>query len=175
MNNVLCRPLLSAVMLSLLLPSCGLFKRKKKIEVAAKPEVRLAGRIQSVNMDSKFVLIRRYGGWHVDEGEIVESRGGNRTANLRPTGEKLGEHIAADIRSGDAAVGDAVYIRRIAEKKEPSLLTADSTPSAPALIVPAPAASPSAPKVMEPIPVPPALPQKNTDKDKNLQVEEDQL
>jgi hypothetical protein len=39
-----------------------------------------------------------------------------------PTGEKLGEHVAADIRSGSVEVGDAVYLRRIntSQKSKPS-------------------------------------------------------
>ena len=95
-----------------LLPSCG--SSPQKIE-AEKPlqDIRLAGRVQRVNRSSGFVLIRRYGGWHVGDDEIVESRGEGRTANLQPSGEKLGEHIAADVRSGEVEVGDAVYIRKL--------------------------------------------------------------
>ena len=78
--------------------------------------VRLAGRVQRVNKTSGFVLIRRYGIWRVGEHEVVVSRGEGRSANLLPTGETLGEHIAADIRSGEIEVGDAVYIRQILEK-----------------------------------------------------------
>lgn len=82
---------------------------------------RLAGRVQRVNLQSGFVLIRRYGFWRVDENEIVESRGEGRTANLLPSGEKLGEHIAADIRAGDVKVGDAVYIRKTKISKDDEL------------------------------------------------------
>jgi len=94
---------------------------KKEEEKPKKPvsEVRVAGRVQSVNQSSRFVLIRRYGIWRVGDGEIVESRGAGRTANLLPTGEKLGEHIAADIRSGQVEVGDAVYIRKIETAEMP--------------------------------------------------------
>ena len=85
--------------------------------IPALSKKRLAGRVQSVSKTSKFVLIRRYGPWRVSEGEWVESRGDGRTANLLPTGEKLGEHIAADIRSGLVEVGDDVYIRKILQKE----------------------------------------------------------
>ena len=84
---------------------------------------RIAGRIEQVNKGANYVLIRRYGPWHYDATEeVVQSRADGRTANLLPTGEKLGEHIAADIRSGSVEVGDAVYIRSIkaAEKPKPS-------------------------------------------------------
>lgn len=73
---------------------------------------RLAGRIDRVVEESRFVLIRTYGKWSVIEGETVQSVGEGRSANLLPTGEELGEHVAADIRSGSVKVGDAVYIRK---------------------------------------------------------------
>ena len=73
---------------------------------------RLAGRVYQVVEDAQFVLIRKYGKWLVLEGETVQSQGEGRSANLLPTGEQLGEHVAADIRSGSVRVGDAVYIRK---------------------------------------------------------------
>ena len=75
--------------------------------------VRLSGRVYKVDKTAGYVLIRRYGLWRVSEGEVVESRGEGRTSSLLPTGERLGEHVAADIRSGEVAVGDGVYIRKI--------------------------------------------------------------
>ncbi len=89
--------------------------------MGSEPEnhVRLAGRVQRVNEHSRFVLIRRYGVWRVSDNEVVESRGDGRTASLQPTGERLGEHVAADIRSGKVEVGDAVYIRRLFDKEMP--------------------------------------------------------
>ncbi len=95
-----------------LLSSCG---DAPEVKEKKKPlfETRLAGRVQVVNRSGNFVLIRRYGVWRVKEGEIVESRGEGRTASLLPSGEKLGEHIAADIQSGQVEPGDGVYIRNI--------------------------------------------------------------
>ena len=113
------------LLLVCLLPSCG-----SKPDPNAEPtqeiqKNRLAGRVERVNLASEFVLIRRYGPWRVGEHEVVISRGGGRSANLLPTGEKLGEHIAADIRSGNVEVGDAVYIRQVSEK----LTSQDAKPS----------------------------------------------
>ncbi len=99
--------LMCALTVLLLLPSCGLFKKKPK-PVQWNRNVRLAGRVHKVDEKSRFVLIRRYGPWHVSEGEVVECRGEGRTASLLPTGERLGEHVAADIRSGTADIGDGV-------------------------------------------------------------------
>ncbi|BDS08682.1 hypothetical protein NT6N_37220 [Oceaniferula spumae] len=149
---------------ALLLPSCGLFKKKEK-PVLRTPNIRLSGRVQTVNKDSKFVLIRRYGPWKVDEGEIVESRGENRTANLAPTGEKLGEHVAADIRSGEVEVGDAVYIRRVVKKDKPQTPAATTKPQPAATAttppVNSPAATPAPPVAPAPVipPAPPAEPE----------------
>ncbi|MCP5536599.1 MAG: hypothetical protein H7A51_10265 [Akkermansiaceae bacterium] len=102
----------------LLLPGCGLFKKKPK-PVEWNRNIRLAGRIHKVDQTSRFVLIRRYGPWRVGSGEVVESRGEGRTANLLPTGERLGEHVAADIRSGTVEAGDGVYIRKTAPPEKP--------------------------------------------------------
>ena len=105
------------LLLLIVLPGCGSStKEEKPVEDAVSK--RLGGRIQRVNKASQFVLIRRYGYWRVDEDDIVVSSGEGRTANLLPTGEKLGEHIAADIRSGEVEVGDAVYILKILTSKK---------------------------------------------------------
>jgi hypothetical protein len=112
------KSVLGALLVLCCLPGCGSSPEPVK-KVKPVSSERLAGRVQNVNEVSGFVLIRRYGGWHVDEGELVESRGVGRTANLMPTGEKLGEHVAADIRSGKVEVGDAVYIRRLVISKDP--------------------------------------------------------
>ncbi len=103
---------LSSLFVFCFLPACGSSPKDVEVEPTVQ-NLRLAGRVQRVNLSSGFVLIRRYGGWHVGEDEIVESRGEGRTANLQPSGERLGEHIAADVRSGEIEVGDAVYIRKL--------------------------------------------------------------
>jgi len=109
--------MLRCLLLLVFLPGygCSTKEQEPPQEIVTK---RLAGRVQSVNRASQFVLIRRYGYWRVDEGDIVVTSGEGRTANLLPTGEKLGEHIAADIRSGEVEVGDAVYIRKMLTSKE---------------------------------------------------------
>ena len=111
----------------ILLPSCGLFKKKPK-PVEWTRNIRLSGRVHKVDEKSRYVLIRRYGPWHVDEGEVVESRGEGRTANLLPTGERLGEHVAADIRSGTVEIGDGVYIRKISTTQKPKPSASPESP-----------------------------------------------
>ena len=120
---------IGAFMVSFLVTGCGLLKKKPKVILPDKDK-RVAGRIEQVNESENYVLIRRYGPWRFDVSrEVVVSFGEGRAGNLLPTGEKLGEHIAADIRSGSVGVGDAVYIRGIqnpktgkaeTEKKQPS-------------------------------------------------------
>ena len=71
---------------------------------------KLVGRIASIPADKRFVLIQSYGRWEVETGQILTTRGpDDRTANLRITGEKLGDFSAADLQSGTLEVGDAVY------------------------------------------------------------------
>ncbi|RYD19335.1 MAG: hypothetical protein EOP88_19350 [Verrucomicrobiaceae bacterium] len=71
---------------------------------------KLVGRIASMPADKRFVLIQSYGKWETESGAILTTLGpDSRTANLRVTGEKLGEFAAADVQSGDVEKGDAVY------------------------------------------------------------------
>ncbi len=94
--------------------ACGVTgKKSRAIKADAVPKSygkRLAGRVDQVVGEADYVLIRKYGKWAVLDGEVVISEGLGRSANLLPTGEKLGEHVAADIRAGDVQIGDAVYI-----------------------------------------------------------------
>jgi hypothetical protein len=128
------------------LPSCGLFHRKKaeapKKTEEKKPETRLVGRIASVSADKTFVLIQSYGAWEVEAGAILTTRGSDgRLANLRCTGEKLGQFVAADIQAGDPRSGDAVF----------------HTPNPPDKPDPAPAPPSTAPPTAEPKPANPKI------------------
>lgn len=115
---------------SFIVSSCGTNKPDKPTEVAKKPVVKgpmLVGRIASIPADKRFVLIQSYGKWDVESGRILTTRGpDDRTANLRTTGESLGEFAAADLQSGTVEVGDAVYSQHIA--KPAPLLTSPEVP-----------------------------------------------
>ena len=105
------RSLFMLCSLILMLGACAGPVQKPPMAVKNKDK-RLAGRVYQVVEDAQFVLIRKYGKWVVLDGETVQSQREGRSANLLPTGEQLGEHVAADIRSGSVRVGDAVYIRK---------------------------------------------------------------
>lgn len=79
-----------------------------------------------------FVLIQAYGPWHVPDGATLTTRGPDeRTANLMVTGEKLGQFAAADIRSGEVAVGDAVFLQPSPPPLQPAItLASDATSDA---------------------------------------------
>ena len=110
--------------------SCGSTKPEKPKEEAKKPVVegpKLVGRIASIPADKRFVLIQSYGKWNMESGGILTTRGpDDRTANLRTTGEKLGEFAAADLQSGSVEVGDAVYSQQVV--KPTPLLTSPQLP-----------------------------------------------
>ena len=120
-------PLLFATMI---VSACGPTKLDKPKEETTKPVVeapKLVGRIASSPADKRFVLIQSYGKWVVESGRILTTRGPDeRTANLRVTGETLGEFTAADLQSGSVGVGDAVYSQHVV-KPEP-LLTSPEVP-----------------------------------------------
>ncbi|NQX02480.1 hypothetical protein HQ447_17620 [bacterium] len=104
-------------------PACAPTQPKKPDAQAAKPAVegpRLIGRIASVPADKRFVLIQSYAKWEIESGRILTTRGlDNRSANLRVTGETLGEFAAADLQSGLVEVGDAVYSQHLVKPIPP--------------------------------------------------------
>ena len=103
-----------------LISSCSLFE-DEKVETARSESNRLVGRIALVPSEGEFVLIESYGPWRVPEGGLLTGVGTEgRTSNLVVTGEKLGQHAAADIRSGVAKVGDSVYHRLLKGQTEPN-------------------------------------------------------
>lgn len=90
----------------------------------------LVGVITSVNDD--YVLIQKYGPWVVPEEDIVFSKGSEgETANLKYSGEQLGEFIAADIRSGSVKLKDGVYWRQTLNTKAPVPITPSEPSSQP--------------------------------------------
>lgn len=105
---------------------------KEKSEKTANSEApKLVGRVASIPPDKRFVLIQSYGGWKIEAGSILTTRGPeNRSANLLATGESLGEFAAADLQSGAVEVGDGVYSRHTPKPPEP--LDAAETPAEPA-------------------------------------------
>lgn len=95
-----------------LLSSCSFFGSEPEEFVKSETRSRLVGRIASVPTGEDFVLIESYGPWRVPDGGLLSGIGTEgRSSNLVVTGEKLGQHVAADIRSGVAKVGDSVYYR----------------------------------------------------------------
>ena len=107
---------------ALLLTSCGIFDSKKEEtppDAPASQAPKLIGRIASIPADKRFVLIQSYEMWNVETGTILTTRGPeDRTANLRATGEVLGQFAAADLQSGTVEVGDAVYSRHVPKPPE---------------------------------------------------------
>lgn len=74
-----------------------------------KPTSRYIGQIASVHANQGFTLIRRSPGITVSAGTILISQGlDGSAANLRVSGEMLGQMIAADIQSGSPQRGDSV-------------------------------------------------------------------
>lgn len=112
------------------IPACGLLKKEKPADEKPTPVAegpKLVGRIASVPADRRFVLIQSYGKWEVESGRILTTRGlEDRTANLRTTGETLGEFAAADLQSGTVEVGDAVYSQHV-----PKPVQVPTTPESP--------------------------------------------
>jgi hypothetical protein len=104
----------------LVISSCASTQSEKPEPVKSVQEgPKLVGRVASIPADRRFVLIQSYGKWNIESGRILTTRGpDDRTANLRTTGETLGEFAAADLQSGTVEVGDAVYSQHVAKPAE---------------------------------------------------------
>ena len=129
--------ILALLFVPLLATGCGWSPFAKPAEDPAekKPDApKLVGRIASIPADKRFVLIQSYEAWTVETGAILTTRGPeDRTANLRVTGEKLGQFAAADLQSGTVEVGDAVYSRHVPKPPEttPEEPSSPESPTAP--------------------------------------------
>ena len=123
---------MSLLPLFALLTSCSLFEDEKAEEPKETTRPKLVGRVASTPAGANFVLIEAYGPWKVPDGGLLSGLGTEgRTANLAVTGEKSGQFLAADIRSGVAKVGDSVYYRPVAGSEEALASDASGTPGAP--------------------------------------------
>jgi hypothetical protein len=105
----------------------------------AAPSLTLIGRIASIPPDRRFVLIQSYGSWKPTADTILTAHGPDaRSANLKVTGETLGQFTAADIQSGEVEIGDAVYLLPTRAPTAPDP-TEDS-------VLPAPSSEPPSPE-----------------------------
>jgi hypothetical protein len=103
-------PLALLLPLFFIITSCA----DKPVEAPTPPpkkeETRLVGRIASIHKGPNFALIQSYGNWSIQTGVILATIGPEgRAANLKVTGEKIGQFAAADIQSGTLEIGDSVY------------------------------------------------------------------
>lgn len=115
-----------------LLASCSLFKDEEVKEKPSSTAPKLVGRVASTPSGADFVLIEAYGPWKVPDGGMLAGLGTEgRTSNLAATGEKMGQYLAADIRSGVAKVGDSVYYRPMGDSAEESASPAPTIEGSP--------------------------------------------
>lgn len=75
---------------------------------------RMVGRVASLHLGEGFVLIETSGPRTLEQGLLLSTVGdGGETSTLVVSGERMGRHAAADFKSGDVAVGHAVFARPI--------------------------------------------------------------
>lgn len=142
------------ICLFVMLPSCAdkpEDKPKEKEEDSNAPK--LVGRVASIPADRRFVLIQAYGTWTVETGSVLTTQGpGERAANLRATGERLGQYAAADIQSGTLEVGDGVYTIATPPKVTPTEPEETENPGVEEKPQPEPTKTPAAEPESTPLP-----------------------
>ncbi len=104
---------LIALPLCLGLLSCAQVEKQaqeaQEAQETQKPTSRYIGQVASVHANQGFVLIQRGPGITVSAGSVLISQGlDGSAANLRVSGEMLGQMMAADIQSGSPQRGDSV-------------------------------------------------------------------
>ncbi len=151
-------PLLAA---AIALSACTAFQREKPGAEEKKPaaaDLKMIGRIASVPPDKRFVLIQSYDKSKIEAGTILTTRGDDgRSANLKITGERMGQFAAADVQSGSVVLGDAVYSLHVpkpaTEASETAAPDAENPPSDP--LPPPPPGLPGEPELPENQPITP--------------------
>jgi hypothetical protein len=145
--------------MSLMMAACA--TKEKNAAEPAKAEVdmmRLVARVQSRPGNKDFVLLEAYGKWTLEEGVHLYAYGSDgRTAILVTSGEKLGQFLAADVKSGQVEIGDAVYHRSKGPSQAPAGPNAVKPPPAPAMppaSLPPAEPKPAGPNVIEPVTLP---------------------
>ena len=113
--------------LCLFLPACGWFGEEEEVEEPTGPQ--LVGRIAAVHEEHGFVLVQGFNDLKLGVGLLLTTQGeGDRTGSLMVTGERSGRYSAADIKSGDFEVGDAVFARPKREEKVPEIGNTQKVP-----------------------------------------------
>lgn len=145
--------------MSCLLMACATQNKEsaEKKPTPVEESMQLVARVQSRPGSKDFVLLEAYGKWTLDEGVILHSYGiDGRSATLETSGEKLGQFVAADVKSGEVAVGDAVYhrIKGSAEIQPAGEPTSSDSAKLPAPIPPVTTEVAPAPGRIEPVPLP---------------------
>ncbi|WP_184207017.1 hypothetical protein [Prosthecobacter dejongeii] len=103
--------MLFPLVLALVLPGCGLFKKKKKPEPQG-PKTTVVGIVEMVNPEQNYVLIRCDVVPNLGTGtELVAMDAAGTEAKLKLTQERKGRYLTADIESGQPKVMNLVVRR----------------------------------------------------------------
>ncbi len=94
----------------------------EEVFVVEEPKDRLVARVASIHLKEGYTLMQRYGRLKVGDSAILYSMSASgEVANLKVTGERLGQFLAADIISGTPSIGDAIYLRNIDVTSDPKV------------------------------------------------------
>jgi hypothetical protein len=123
--------ILFLMVLGLLLPSCGLLKKKQKPAPTA-PKNALIGIVEMVNPEQSYVLIRCDQTSMLPAGtELVVVDPAGEESSVRLTPERKGRYLTADIHSGQPKLGSFVVHRTNVEAPLPTPLTPGTLPGSP--------------------------------------------
>lgn len=79
----------------------------------------LVGRVASINKQAGYLLIQRYKKFSVSENTIFYTRSEAGTVGgIKVSGQELGQFLAADLVTGEHAIGDAVFMRELVAQQQ---------------------------------------------------------
>ncbi|MEN3940771.1 hypothetical protein WJU23_05710 [Prosthecobacter sp. SYSU 5D2] len=141
------------LVLGLLLPGCGLFKKEEK-PAPTGPKTTLIGVVEMVNPEQSYVLIRCEQPPLLPTGtELVAVDPAGGESSIRLTPERKGRYLTADIKSGQPKVGSFVMHRTTGDAPVNTPFAPDPIPTVPAI-----APIPLDPLASPPSPLQPTLP-----------------
>jgi len=127
-----------APVLAVVCALAGCAAKQEVVQPARAPLAKMVGRVATVDAAGRYVLIQVYGTWSVPNEVLLRVYSdANGASTLRPTGERQGRYVAADIVAGNPGPGDGVMYAPASDDEASPAVPEMPNPAAPADAPPA--------------------------------------